>query len=146
MNAQGRHLHISERILIAYRQLKGYYRGAGGSGQLSPTEVGVLEILGALGEATPSEMARTLRAARSSMTHALDRLERRRLVRRVRERQDRRSVSIVLTRRGRGMANRVHAALQGLDVRVKGALTAIEYQALLRALHTVEEAAREGWT
>lgn len=111
---------------------------------MGPTEVGVLEILGALGEATPSEMAQTLRAARSSMTHALDRLERRGLVRRVRDPHDRRSIRIVLTRRGKGTAERVHEALQGLDVQVKGTLSATEYQALLRALHTLEEAAREG--
>ncbi len=78
------------------------------------------------------------------MTHALDRLERRRLVRRIREPEDRRSVRIVLTRRGRGTAERVHGALRGLDLQVKGALTAAEYQALLRALHTLEQAAREG--
>ena len=144
MSAHRRDLHISERIFVAYRHLKRYYGRAAGSVRLGPTEVGVLEILGALGEATPSKMAQTLRAARSSMTHALDRLERRGLVRRVRDPQDRRSIRIVLTRRGKETAERVHAALQGLDVQVKGTLSATEYQALLRALHTLEEAAREG--
>ena len=67
---------------------------------------------------------------RSTLTNILDRLERRRLVRRELNREDRRSFVIHLTSSGTRMAMRVTAVLDELERALEGTVTARDVQGL----------------
>ena len=75
---------------------------------LAPFEYEVLSALrrnDAAGGSTPKELCRSARLTSGAMTHRLDRLEARGLVRRRSGRKDRRSISVVLTARGRSLVD-----------------------------------------
>lgn len=70
---------------------------------LAPWEYEVLSALRRVGRTglTPTELCRSTRLTSGAMTHRLDRLEERRLIRRRKRVEDRRSSVVLLTSRGR---------------------------------------------
>lgn len=96
------------------------------------------------GEATVADLHRAWAHKRSTLTDILDRLESRGLARRTVLPQDRRSVLIVLTARGRDVGARVHAELVSLEEGVLADLAASvprRFGELLAALERVADAA-----
>jgi MarR family 2-MHQ and catechol resistance regulon transcriptional repressor len=80
---------------------------------LTPTQLGVLEALLHKGAMTHRELGRKVLTSAGNMTDLVDKLERRDLVRRVRDPADRRAVRVELTGPGRAMIEEVfprHAA------------------------------------
>ena len=104
---------------------------------LAPWEYDVLAALrrrGAGGGATATELCRAAQLSSGAMTHRLDRLESRGLVRRASSREDRRALRISLTSRGRQLVDgilgeRMTAARESLS-----SLTAAEGRQLARLL------------
>lgn len=80
--------------------------------ELAPFEYDVLSALRRAGRegATPKTLCRSAQLTSGAMTHRLDRLEDRRLVRRRRDREDRRSVTVVLTARGKKVVDAILGA------------------------------------
>jgi MarR family 2-MHQ and catechol resistance regulon transcriptional repressor len=74
---------------------------------LSPSQFGVLETLYHLGAMCQGELSAKLLKSTGNITLVLDNLEKRGLVRRVRETHDRRMVKIILTPEGEVMIQRV---------------------------------------
>ncbi len=70
---------------------------------LTPTQLGVLETLLHKGAMTQRELGRKVLTSAGNMTDLVDKLERRNLVRRVRDVADRRAVRVELTDPGRAM-------------------------------------------
>ena len=80
---------------------------------LTPTQLGVLEAILHKGPLTHRELGRAVLTSAGNMTDVVDKLEARRLVRRVRAADDRRSVRVELTQPGRTLIEAVfpgHAA------------------------------------
>jgi DNA-binding MarR family transcriptional regulator len=73
-------------------------------------EAHLLMSIGTKGPLTMSEIARTLQLTLSSVTAVVDKLEKKKFVRRVRTAQDRRLVRVELTVAGRKFYNLVEAA------------------------------------
>lgn len=69
-------------------------------GDLTPTQFGVLETLHHLGSLPPCELSTKLLTSSGNLTFVLDNLEKRGLVRRERNPEDRRSITIHLTAKG----------------------------------------------
>jgi DNA-binding MarR family transcriptional regulator len=80
---------------------------------LAPFEYDVLSALRRAGDGvglTPKELCRAAQLTSGAMTHRLDRLEERRLVRRRTDRRDRRSLTVTLTARGRALVDGILGA------------------------------------
>ncbi len=90
---------------------------------LTPTQLGVLEVLLHQGALTHRELGRKVLTSAGNMTDVVDKLGARGLVRRVRDTADRRSVRVELTAEGRVLIEAVFprhaadiaAAMAGLD-------------------------------
>ena len=80
---------------------------------LTPTQLGVLEALLHQGAMTHRDLGRKVLTSAGNMTDVVDKLERRGLVRRVRDQADRRAVRVELTDAGQALIQEVfprHAA------------------------------------
>jgi MarR family 2-MHQ and catechol resistance regulon transcriptional repressor len=99
---------------------------------LTGSQFGVLDMLFHLGRLPLREVARKLFRSPSDVTTVVDRLERRRLVRRARDRSDRRRVTVSLTRRGRQVTRRVLPAHVAAIVRALSPLAPGEQATLGR--------------
>ena len=100
---------------------------------LTPTQLGVLEALLHKGPMTHRELGRKVLSSAGNMTDVVDKLERRELVRRVRDAADRRAVRVELTDHGLALigslfprhAAEIGRAMAGLgpeELRALGAL------------------------
>jgi MarR family transcriptional regulator, 2-MHQ and catechol-resistance regulon repressor len=100
---------------------------------LSPSQFGVLETLYHLGPLCQGEISAKLLKSTGNITLVLDNLEKRGLVRRVRDQQDRRMVKIFLTPEGEVLIQRIFPHMVEAITREINILTA-EEQAQLGAL------------
>ncbi|MEQ9142844.1 MAG: MarR family winged helix-turn-helix transcriptional regulator [Parvibaculaceae bacterium] len=95
----------SETALIALRQILRAAdmnaRRLAKQSELTPSQFMILQILGRNDEMVPSAIAREVSLTQATVTSLIDKLERRRLVERRRDTQDRRRVLIDLTDAGR---------------------------------------------
>lgn len=79
---------------------------------------------------TPTELYRSVLVTSATMTERLDRLEKRKLIRRRPASRDRRSVLVELTSRGRAAFDRVHPDLLATEAALLGGLTPRDRTAL----------------
>jgi len=93
---------------------------------LTPSQFGVLETLYHLGPLCQGEVSAKLLKSTGNITLVLDNLEKRGLVRRVREIEDRRMVKIFLTPEGEVMIRRVFPLMVEAITQEFGMLTAEE--------------------
>jgi MarR family 2-MHQ and catechol resistance regulon transcriptional repressor len=90
---------------------------------LTPTQLGVLEVILHLGPMSQRDLGRKVLTSAGNMTDVIDKLEARGLVGRARMPRDRRSVQVDLTGQGRGLieelfprhAEDIARAMSGLD-------------------------------
>lgn len=109
---------------------------------LAPWEFDVLSALrraGGSGGLTPKELCKSAQLTSGAMTHRIDRLEERGLVRRRSSRTDRRSVFVALTARGRALVDGIVGARMADAAESLGALGREERQELARLLRTVSK-------
>ena len=97
---------------------------------LTTGQLGVLEALLHLGPLPPSEIGRKLLRSGGNVTTVVDNLERRRLVRRRRDGQDRRVVTVELTAGGRRLIESVFPEHARAIAEAMGMLTAEEQEQL----------------
>ena len=100
---------------------------------LSPSQFGVLETLYHLGSLCQGEISAKLLKSTGNITLVLDNLEKRGLVKRVRDQQDRRMVKIFLTPEGEMLIQRIFPLMVEAITREVNILTA-EEQVQLGAL------------
>jgi MarR family transcriptional regulator, organic hydroperoxide resistance regulator len=119
---------ITHRLLAALdRELAGL--------ELSAPEINVLACLADTVQPTVRQLGDATGQRPSTLTGVLDRLERRKLIRRRPNPRDRRSTQIVLTARGRDAVRQVAEAFERVARRIP-ANTAAETQRLLGVLET----------
>ena len=97
---------ITRAIDLYSRQLAARYG-------LTGPQLVCMRALEALGPSTPSTLARHVDLSQATMTGILDRLEQNGLVRRERNQDDRRRVTVSLTESGAGLLGRAPSALTG---------------------------------
>jgi len=79
----------------------------GTHGDLTPSQFGVLESLYHLGTMCQNELATKILKSSGNLTMVIDNLEKRNLVRRVRDTEDRRKVQVLLTDEGRDLISQL---------------------------------------
>jgi len=99
-------------------------------GGLSPSQFGVLETLYHLGPMCQSEIAHKLLKSGGNITLVIDNLEKRSLVRRQRHPEDRRMITVLLTKAGQELIGEIFPAHVVAIVEEMGALTSSEQEAL----------------
>ena len=110
---------------------------------LTPSQFGVLETLYHLGPLMASQLAAKHLKSRNNFTTVIDNLEKQGLVRRERDRQDRRAVTVYLTEAGRARIEEAFPRFVEAIVADMGVLTPDEQEqlgALLRRLGRQENA------
>jgi len=114
---------------------------------LTDNQFGVLEALLHLGPVAQHELGRALFTSRANITTVVDNLEKRGLVRRVREPADRRYVNVHLTPAGRGLIEEIFPGQVAAIVEAFSALSADEQDELGRLCKKLRlrESAPPGW-
>lgn len=113
-------------------------------------DAGEYDVLAALRRAdpphvlTPTELARGVLVNSGTMTERVDRLQRRRLVRRSRSERDRRSVSVELTQTGRKVIDRAAADLLATQAELLSGLTEPDRRALSDLLAKLSSSLERG--
>lgn len=114
-----------------------YLQGALGDLRISQAEIHVLGYLAEAGAATVGDIHASFGHRRSTLSSVLNRLERRELIARSINPEDRRSIVVTLTAAGATTAARVRATVLELQDRVATATTPAEqagFDAVLSAL------------
>lgn len=104
---------------------------------LDPGEYDVLAALRRSGpdyQLTPTELSRSVLVTSATMTERLDRLQRRKLIRRRASPHDRRSVLVELTAQGRELIDQAHVELLGSEAALLEDFTPQERSTLTRLL------------
>jgi len=103
---------------------------------ITEIEAHLLARLSAKGSISVADLQHAFGLRPSTLTNAVDRLERRRLIARKTDPEDRRSVLVTLTAAGRRAAREVIAMVDALEARVAGRVSEVQ----LRAFDAVVEA------
>jgi MarR family 2-MHQ and catechol resistance regulon transcriptional repressor len=111
------------KLLRASKAVLGRVEPLLASHGLTPTQLGVLEVILHLGPMSQRDLGRKVLTSAGNMTDVIDKLEARGLVWRARMPRDRRSVQVDLTEEGRGLiqdlfprhAEDIARAMSGLD-------------------------------
>ena len=102
-------------------------------------EAHLLMSIGTKGPLTMSEIARTLQLTLSSVTAVVDKLEKKKFVRRMRNAQDRRLVRVELTAAGRKFYNLVESAHLTLTDSMLKILDPAEREVFLRLFRKISQ-------
>jgi MarR family 2-MHQ and catechol resistance regulon transcriptional repressor len=110
---------------------------------LTPTQLGVLEVLLHQGALTHRDLGRKVLTSAGNMTDVVDKLAGRGLVRRIRNESDRRSVRVELTPEGRVMIEALFPAHAADIARAMGGLDCAELRLLGEQLRRLGMAAAQ---
>ncbi len=139
-----RALNCYIKLTRASERLAAALRGPLSREGLTTGQLGVLEALLHIGPMNERELGRKLLRSGGNVTVVVDNLERRGLVGRARNPEDRRCVTVTLTREGRRLIRRV---FPGHAVRITAALSVLspeEQTALGRLCRKIGRGAEEG--
>lgn len=134
-------LLISIYSNLMLREITAIKRGA--MRDLSFHEIHTIELIGDLGGATVTELARAARVTQSTMSTMVDKLVKNRTIGRTRSEDDRRIVHVRLTRRGRkayGEHKKVHEEVTRSWLSV---LSKREQQVILQVMQKIDAALRK---
>ena len=118
------------KLTRAVNSLEARITRRGQTEDLTTSQFGVLETLMHLGPMCPGELSNKLLKSTGNMTLVLDNLEKRGLIRRVRESEDRRQIRIHLTPEGESLIRRIFPGQAQAITQEMSALTAEEQQQL----------------
>lgn len=138
MNGEQRITRTVERVNQTVRR----YLTAHSDG-VTDIEAHLLARLAARGPASVADIQRAFGLRASTLTNALDRLERRGLLRREAHPDDRRTFLLSLTPAGTDAAGHAVATVDALEALVASRVTAAQLDGFHAVMAAVEEAARE---
>ncbi|MDR1797574.1 MAG: MarR family transcriptional regulator [Clostridiales Family XIII bacterium] len=104
---------------------------------ITPGQYGVLNYLWENGDATPKDLAAALALENSTVSGVLDRMQKKGLIDRRIDEEDRRSVRIALTPKGAALKKDVLQAIEEMNEAVLGAFDKKTAQTLLAALRVI---------
>jgi len=102
--------------------------------QITPSLYAVLVVIGANPGLKQTELAKAVRLDRSSVVSVIDKLEKRKLVRRQRVEGDRRTNALALTEAGRQLLDQLTTRVQAHEARLVENLSEREQATLIRLL------------
>ncbi|MFZ5798190.1 MAG: MarR family transcriptional regulator [Desulfobulbus sp.] len=114
-----------------------------GSNNLTVSQFGVLEALHVIGPMYQRDLAEQILKTTGNITTVIDNLEKRELVKRVREVKDRRFFQVVLTPEGEKLIRRIYPAHVKRVQQVMDLLTAEEQEEFKRLCMKIEQAIEE---
>ncbi|HNT37681.1 MAG TPA: MarR family transcriptional regulator [Rubrivivax sp.] len=126
--------HIAQAAVVVYGSFDQHVRKPF---ELRKVEFSLLMLLLANGPLTPGQLARTLTLGAPTLSMLLDRLQARALLRRERNPRDGRSQHIVLTPKGRRLAQSSAAAAEPMERELQAQLTPAEHAMLIELLARV---------
>jgi DNA-binding MarR family transcriptional regulator len=109
-NQQAQSLHESIALLMRQFRIEPGLLAGSVYADLHANDIGLFEVLAGSNEWSVRRLAQALSAPISTISSALDRLERQRLIERSRIADDRRVVRVALTARGQRLAARLNGA------------------------------------
>lgn len=110
---------------------------------LTEPQFGVLECLGHLGPLTTGELCRKMLVSGGNMTVVIDNLEKEALVERIRSAEDRRTIRIQLSKKGKKLFDDIFVRHAAHITKLAGALSKTERQDLSRLLKKLGLALQE---
>ncbi|MDR8412355.1 MarR family transcriptional regulator [Nonomuraea sp. 3-1Str] len=136
---------VVESVLTASRALVGVAARsiAAAGGDVTLPQYRLLVVIAARGPQRLASLADALDVSQSTASRMCDRLVAKRLVRRGRPADDRRTVSIALTPQGRALVDGVTRHRRGDLARILGQLTQDQREAVVAALSAFAQAADE---
>jgi DNA-binding MarR family transcriptional regulator len=123
----------------ASRQIGVYFERRLEDLDVSPQEGHLLSYLRSYAPCPISELVRVFGLKQSTLTSMLDRLERRALIRRAINDEDRRSFLIRLTRKGRLLAERINKIVDRLERRLRGMVNARDMAGFAAVMSAIDE-------
>lgn len=106
---------------------------------ITPGQYGVLRCLWENSACTPKEIAQILRLENSTVSGVLDRMEKKGLIKRELDFNDRRSIRVVLTPEGASMRDGVLQVIDQLNKQVLDVLTPEERRVFIDSLRKIGE-------
>lgn len=106
---------------------------------ITPGQYGVLGCLWERGSCTPKEIAQILHLENSTISGVLDRMQKRGLIDRVVDPNDRRSVRVVTTEEGAAMRDDVLKLIDELNAEILGGFTAEQRSTLISCLQKISK-------
>lgn len=110
---------------------------------IAPEQFGTLRIISEDGNITQSEIAEILAKGKPTVSRALDALEKKGLIVRESNQEDRRIKPIRLTQKGQEVLDRVVPRARQFNDAIKARLTPVEIETFFRVLDTIVETAEE---
>ncbi len=104
---------VLDNLRRVFQVVHGYSKRAERAGGLTGPQLWAVRVLSECGPVRVSDLARRMYLHPSTVVGILDRLETRDLAERTRSREDRRVVTVELTRKGRQLVSRVPEVAQG---------------------------------
>lgn len=104
---------------------------------ITPGQYGVLSCLWTHGPSTPKEIAQKLRLENSTVSGVLDRMQKRGLIDRIVDPNDRRSVQVVATETGMEMKDEVLRTVDELNAQILGGFTQDQKDNLIDCLYVI---------
>ncbi|MDD5938514.1 MAG: MarR family transcriptional regulator [Clostridiales bacterium] len=104
---------------------------------ITPGQYGVLNCLWQYGSCTPREIAQTLRLENSTISGVLDRMQKRGLIDRVVDPNDRRSVRVITTEEGSSLREDVLRAVDELNAEIGGVYDPEQWNNFLEMLREI---------
>ncbi len=105
---------VLDNLRRVFQVVHGYSKRAERAGGLTGPQLWAVRVLSECGPVRVSELARRMYLHPSTVVGILDRLETRDLAERTRSREDRRVVTVELTRKGKQLVSRVPEVAQGV--------------------------------
>ena len=106
---------------------------------VSAVEVEILQLLDTDGEQKMKDIGESVQVKLSNLTNIVDRMESQKLVKRVNSKEDRRSIFVHLTNKGRDMLNKYNEYLREVSKRMKSAIQDEEFRALVSGLEKISQ-------
>ena len=106
---------------------------------VSAVEVDILQLLENEGEKKMKDIGERVHVKLSNLTNIVDRMESQKLVKRVNSKEDRRSIFVHLTNKGRDMLDKYNDYLREVSSRMKSAVMDEEFQALISGLEKISQ-------
>jgi len=106
---------------------------------VSAVEVEILQLLETDGEKKMKDIGESVKVKLSNLTNIVDRMETQKLVKRVNSKEDRRSIFVHLTNKGRDMLDKYNNYLREVSERMKSAVKDDEFRALISGLEKISQ-------
>jgi len=128
---------VLDNLRRVFQVVHGYSKRAERTGGLTGPQLWAVKVLSESGPVRVSDLARRMYLHPSTVVGILDRLETRDLAERTRSREDRRVVTVALTRKGRHLVSKVPEIAQGLLLNGLEGLSSRDLEDLSNALEVL---------